>query len=188
MFTNVLSSYSKTKLMGYTHYWDLKNATDDFQKQFRIVVSEVTVLKERLPEHSLSAGGYYKDEPLKIFGSCGKSKPEITNDHICFNGDARNDLWHEDFYLGINSRKEFNFCKTARKPYDFFVCLVLISAANHIDGFEFSSDGGYKDWAEVLDFYKDFNDYYISDNLKLNLIKNFPNYNFDEIQEKVLVY
>ena len=174
--------------MGYTHYWNLKNTTDKFEKQFAIVISEITVLKERLPEHSLSAGGYYKEEPLKLFGGDGKGKPTINKDYISFNGSQKNDMWHEGFYLGTGSEKDFNFCKTARKPYDFMVCLVLISAANHIDGFEFSSDGGFKDWAEVLEFYKDFNDYYISENLKTNLIKNFPNYNFDEITEKVLVY
>lgn len=173
--------------MGYTHYWNLKNTTDKFQKQFAIVVSEITVLKERLPEHSLSAGGYYKEEPLKICGEDGKGKPIINNECICFNGSSKNDLYHEGFYLGKDSERDFNFCKTARKPYDFLVCLVLISAANHIDGFEFSSDGNFKDWMEVLDFYKEFNDYYISENLKFNLIKNFPNYNFEKVGEKVLV-
>lgn len=47
----------------------------------------------------------------------------------------------------------FNFCKTARKPYDFFVCAVLILAKIHFgDRIKVSTDGTLEDWLPVIDF------------------------------------
>ena len=68
---------------------------------------------------------------------------------------------------GVN----FDFCKTARKPYDFVVCTMLLSLANHLENFEFSSDGDKDDWKPVVDFYLKENNNYISDNLKKSLEK-----------------
>ena len=41
-----------------------------------------------------------------------------------FNGIG--DLSHETFALNVGEN-EWNFCKTARKPYDLAVCMILLS-------------------------------------------------------------
>ena len=62
-------------------------------------------------------------------------------------------LDHESFFLTPETTN-WNFCKTARKPYDLLVCAVLLSAYN-ILGYELSSDGGFEDWQPAIDFYLD---------------------------------
>jgi hypothetical protein len=124
-----------------------------------------------LPKHSETAGGHFRNEELILRGSDGTGKPEITDTFINFNGYKRKHLDHETFY--IEWSKEFFkdwggfcFCKTARKPYDMFVCLCLLSLANHITGFEFSSDGDKDDWEPAIEFYKNFRNSTLSPNLE----------------------
>ena len=57
---------------------------------------------------------------------------------IRFNGVG--DLAHETFMVDRVSR-EFEFCKTNRKPYDLAVCGVLILVSLYAEGGEISSDG-----------------------------------------------
>lgn len=57
---------------------------------------------------------------------------------IRFNGVG--ELSHETFLIERFSR-EFEFCKTNRKPYDLAVCGVLILISLYADGGEISSDG-----------------------------------------------
>ena len=66
---------------------------------------------------------------------------------------------HEDFYLTkINSG--FNFCKTARKPYDLVVCASLIMINELVpDAFEIGSDGSIHDWQYAIDFLDEHIDY-----------------------------
>ena len=51
------------------------------------------------------------------------------------------------------------------------VCLTLLALANHIEGFEFSSDGDLDDWQPAIDFYKNYNGGVISENLEKSLSK-----------------
>ena len=47
-------------------------------------------------------------------------------DEIIFNGNSIGDLDHETFYINKkNDQESFNFCKTARKPYDLAVWHLL---------------------------------------------------------------
>ena len=49
-----------------------------------------------------------------------------NKDEIMFNGMAIKGLDHETFYINKkNDRESFNFCKTARKPYDLAVWHLL---------------------------------------------------------------
>lgn len=57
---------------------------------------------------------------------------------IRFNGVA--EQAHETFMVDRVSR-EFEFCKTNRKPYDLAVCSVLILISLYADNGEISSDG-----------------------------------------------
>ena len=47
---------------------------------------------------------------------------------------------------------DFNFCKTARKPYDLLVCACLIAAKKELN-YEVHSDGKKEDWQPAIDFY-----------------------------------
>ena len=156
--------------MGYTHYWDLKKPTADTREQVKTAFAEVAILFDKLPQSSTSAGGYYVDEKLRLFGGNGTGKLLINDEALIFNGDAKQSLDHETFYFDITNLSEFNFCKTARKPYDFAVCVALLAMANHIDGFTFSSDGDLEDWKPAIDFYNTHIGY-ISEDLKLNISK-----------------
>lgn len=157
--------------MGYTHYWKLKRVPN--KEQTRKAFMEIEALIETMPTKSETAGGHYNDCDVVLRGGTGEGKPEININEICFNGDAKKHLDHETFYFDFNNDKEigFAFCKTARKPYDQAVCLSLLSLANHIEGFEFSSDGDKDDWEPAIEFYLNRNGNYISDNLKYSLDK-----------------
>ena len=91
----------------------------------------------------------------------GKPKPpEVSPDMIRFNG--WKDEGHETFLVtrempdwSIDKSSSFDFCKTARKPYDLAVCLVLLSMSRHAPkSFKVSSDGDWDgDWTEARDVY-----------------------------------
>jgi hypothetical protein len=77
----------------------------------------------------------------QIKGESGYNRPTISNDTIGFNGDASKGEDHESFILGRTARG-FQFCKTARKPYDRFVKAVLIIANFYAPGaLKVSCDG-----------------------------------------------
>ena len=138
--------------MGYTNYWENLGHKDD-ATNFLKVVEEAKKLYDNLPEHSESAGGYHSADPLKLCGWDGTGEPVFTETEISFNGDATLGLDHESFRVTPNTSK-FDFCKTARKPYDLMVCAVLISMKKHLVTFSYSSDGNSDDWKPAKAFYK----------------------------------
>jgi hypothetical protein len=112
-----------------------------------------------LPEHSESAGGYSKEFPLVIRGGDGTGEPVFDlNKGILLNGDgeSEDDLSHEAFYFDPNVDTDFTFfCKTARKPYDFVVCCLLLSLKKRLNDFSYTSDGeDESDWKPAKDFIK----------------------------------
>ena len=77
----------------------------------------------------------------QIKGGDGTGRPEIGNDRIVFNGDASKGEDHETMVLERQGGG-FQFCKTARKPYDRFVKAVLIVANYYAPGvLEVTCDG-----------------------------------------------
>jgi hypothetical protein len=48
---------------------------------------------------------------------------------------------HETFYISPRYTKEWNFCKTARKPYDTVVVAFLVMLNDVNPDFTWSSDG-----------------------------------------------
>jgi len=142
--------------MGYTSYFELKTPSQDCQKEFKQVRKEVRKVLKNLPEFSETAGGCFKEEPIIIRGGSGTGKPTINTKVICFNGDSSKDLNHETFYFPFDGKRfSFAFCKTARKPYDFMVCITLLSLRNNVTGFKFSSDGNTKDWEPAIKYYEE---------------------------------
>lgn len=140
--------------MGYTHYWTPKKATAEKWNKFIEVAKE---LKSNLPKYSESAGGCYGEDAanwkrvLKISGGMGTGKPNFNQKEVWFNGDEKRGLDHETFFIAPD-KNEWNFCKTARKPYDLLVCAVLIAAYEYLD-YDVSSDGRLEDWLPAIEYY-----------------------------------
>ena len=111
--------------MGYTHYFDQKTIPQD--KWNKIVKAVSKILND---DSDILANGY---------GEAG-TKPVISDNYISFNGIA--DDAHETLYISQFPKLEFNFCKTARKPYDSVVVKVLQTCKDIApESFELSSDG-----------------------------------------------
>lgn len=144
--------------MGYTHYWTPKPYCVN-ESKWKDFIAEVKELKAALPKYSESAGGSYGEDAknwkrtLKIRGGSGSGKAIINQNEVCFNGDEKRNLNHETFYI-TPQPQDWNFCKTARKPYDLFVCVVLLAAHNHLD-YEVRSDGNLDDWMPAIELYSE---------------------------------
>lgn len=135
--------------MGYTHYWYQNELPEKEFKDFTYAVRNLLEATD-IP----IVGG---------FGDPG-TQPVITSELVSFNG--LEDDSHETFYFqripdarGFSSRKDyagFNFCKTARKPYDIVAVAALCIADVIFEGhIEISSDGMPEEWAEGLEFAKE---------------------------------
>lgn len=127
--------------MGYTHYFtttrEIERETwNEFVSEFRRLLDTTAV---------------------DIAGWDGSGSPEITDEVIRFNGlDGEYDLSHETFTLHRNpaTADGFNFCKTARKPYDEVVTAGLILAKIFFgDAISIGSDGSWYDWEEGRNLY-----------------------------------
>lgn len=132
--------------MGYTHYWRFhkgKIETEALRKTFDEVSTECQILLENL------------DPKIIICGGLGEGSPIMNETEIWFNGDSREGLDHETFNISWKGKDGFNFCKTARKPYDLLVCMCLLSFRQHFprNVFELSSDGNAEEWQEAVDLY-----------------------------------
>lgn len=116
--------------MGYTHYFKLKKLSKaNFDKVAKDVKIIETALKGMVP------------------------LTNNTNDKVIdLNGVGANQ--HENLWLE-KSGDGFNFCKTARKPYDIAICLALLSLKFHATNTEISSDGDNEEWALPFKMYKD---------------------------------
>ena len=111
--------------MGYTHYWNFieEPSREKFIEFAEGVKQWVATAQE--------AGIEIADE-------------EYGDDKIVFNGVGANS--HETFYVSADG-VDFNFCKTAQKPYDTAVTASLILAKKIFgDNIKISSDGDWSDW------------------------------------------
>ena len=120
--------------MGYTHYWaQQRNYTE-------AEWSQITATIKAIIEAS--------DVPVeREYMTVRKTCPIFTDDDILFNGVG--DDGHETFVFTREVAEEptyrkgegdFQFCKTARKPYDEIVVACLI-AASEMGVITWSSDG-----------------------------------------------
>jgi len=114
--------------MGYTNYWYQKKSFSE--SEWKRVKDEYDYIKE-------ICEGIIIDESEK---AKKEWKLKDDDDVIVFNGNSIGGLDHETFVLCKHPRKEesyvgedlsFNFCKTARKPYDIAVWHLLFFAKNN---------------------------------------------------------
>jgi len=123
--------------MGYTHYWTVKTELD--RAEFGAFALDVKALAR-------AAGACH----VTIRGWNGESStaPEFNNAEISLNGYGEDS--HESFIISQGDTG-FQFCKTARKPYDLVVTAALcLFAARFGDAVEVSSDGTPGDWQNGL--------------------------------------
>ncbi len=127
------------KAIGYTHYFpQLRPLTDE---EWNGITADIKALCAASPVTLCNGSGDIGSDPEFLVGA------------IAFNGeDNMNDDAHETFWLP-KSDTDFNFCKTARKPYDLIVTAALC-AVNHRapHAFRIGSDGDIEDWQDGLEF------------------------------------
>jgi len=73
--------------MGYTHYWSVPTVpyTHDLNTWMKFV-KDCKILYRNMPEHTDTAGGCCKDEPLFIDGDLITKYPSFNKNEIRFNG------------------------------------------------------------------------------------------------------
>jgi len=128
--------------MGYTHYWTFnkpkKGKARLAEKKYQSAVKDCAKL---IRAYYIANGGL---SGYSAHTEAGKY------DGILFNGKGSDA--HEDFSLRATYKEnldEFNFCKTARKPYDVVVVACLLILKYHLkELIHVSSDGFSEDWQE----------------------------------------
>jgi hypothetical protein len=116
--------------MGYTHYFQLHNKPSK--------EGWISFIKGA---ENLIAQAW--DTSLEV---------EIGEDFISINGVGEES--HETFFFSKVS-KEWEFCKTARKPYDKVVTSVLILAKYLFPTMYLKSDGNWEEWIEGRELFKE---------------------------------
>lgn len=123
--------------MGYTHYWTQnKNIKQAEWDKFLKFVRNATVMSG-----------------VEIVDGSGEkgTKPNLDNEVIALNGSDRDS--HETFAMYNDNGGQWNFCKTARKPYDKVVVACLESALENNIITEWTSDGNPTDHKAGLDLH-----------------------------------
>lgn len=141
----------------YSHYWTW-HTTPDINKLKQCIADMARIVREQ--------------NVCTIRGWDGTGEPLIEELAISFNGDSEaraeygDTLDHETFSFPgytFTNRPEwdtepesvFNFCKTARKPYDAVVTACLLVARDHFDEsvLSINSDGWWHEWANGYKLY-----------------------------------
>ena len=141
--------------MGYTHYWkfkngvapkDIENGCEKFKEAVKLFKACLTECNEKTRYPNWGENSFKEEVPMKLAGGNGYGEPIITDTEVIFNGERKDDNCHETFIICVD-RDGWDFCKTARKPYDTAVCLALLSFKEVFgDDFEYTSDGGENEW------------------------------------------
>jgi hypothetical protein len=133
--------------MGYTSYWSATAAPVPAEAFGRLASD----CREVIFPAAAHLG-------IALASGDGTGEPEVTEGQIIFNGSEVNDGDHETFYLLAGELPGFSFCKTARKPYDLVVSVVLLRAAHHYGAaIDIASDGrwdGDDEWVPPRAWYR----------------------------------
>lgn len=112
--------------MGYTHCWNEKHVGKERWRKFKGAVQEM------IDRHN-------QELPIDWEYDEADKPPQVDDNCVRFNG--RGDDGHETFMIERLGRGQFEFCKTARKPYDVYVVACLILLHHYKPQFTWRSDG-----------------------------------------------
>jgi len=126
--------------MGYTHYWEIKQ---------NLTASEWMKIQQKARALIKKA----RAKGICVAGGAGEGSPEVSSKEIWLNGCAKKKWKHKYAYPGADQahetfsfkpkKREFDFCKTAEKPYDALVVSILNEARKIAPKkIRVSSDGG----------------------------------------------
>ena len=120
--------------MGYTHYFETVETID----------------KNTWKQITDGFGKILTTTNVRICGSDGHTDTpiKINENLISFNGFSSDS--HETMVLQ-REKSDWNFCKTAMKPYDEVVVALLSLVMTLTDNVKVSSDGEIEDWKEGKD-------------------------------------
>ena len=146
--------------MGYTHYWKFNLDYEINSEKWKEIVDDFNKILDVEIDIPGRPTNYYDGTDgmtrlRNILEQDSDQRLEITDKEIRFNGRDEGDRGHETFSLQRKSDKRledyatrldrnyiFDFCKTARKPYDIVVCCLLIILKHRLGNMiEISSDG-----------------------------------------------
>lgn len=126
--------------MGYTHYWEFAQNPKDIKDGAKKFKKSVALLKKCI-----------KDINVPLAGGMGTGKPVLTDTKVCFNGVDDDSYETCGIVLDNPTDYGFDFCKTARMPYDPVVCVTLLCFKRFFgDDFKYSSDGSSTEEGWVL--------------------------------------
>ena len=126
--------------MGYTHYFTFnktKTPAAKVEKQYQLAVGHCQKLVRSYYKQFGGLSGYSAHTKQGAYGG------------LLVNG--KGDEGHEEFSLREHFKQNegFNFCKTARKPYDLVIVGCLAILKHYLkDAIDVSSDGDCFDWNE----------------------------------------
>jgi len=115
--------------MGYTHYFQLH-----------------TQPSVEAWAHFIKGANQLLEQAWDI-----ETEHELTDEFIVINGIGKES--HETFVFS-KSNSEWDFCKTAKKPYDNVVTAVLILAKYLFPSMYLRSDGSWGDWIEGRELFE----------------------------------
>lgn len=132
--------------MGFTHYWDMtRNISERNFKKLTSDMKKIEAFVEAITEPT---------EAFSLHHANGENKGVLYySDTFGFNGDGSIGADHESMHINLGANDSWTFCKTARKPYDLAVCLILISLKYHIRSTRVSSDGDTADWQNAFNLW-----------------------------------
>ncbi len=131
--------------MGYTHYWNTKRTDNQVHELDQMLWTKKFVpLVKQIFKLAAEDGIVLADGN----GTPG-TRPKATKDEIVFNGAEPN--MYETCVVK-RSGMDFEFCKTAHRPYDTVVVAVILAAKQIFgDNFSWSSDGEGPDFQDGRD-------------------------------------
>lgn len=125
--------------MGYTHYWSFKKFKGEAKAQEAAYQTAIKQCAKIVKTYYKAAGGISGYTAHTAIGQYGGLE---------VNGKGEES--HETFAMPEHfGETDFEFCKTARKPYDVVVTACLATMKHYLGyGINVSSDGRRDDWWE----------------------------------------
>jgi hypothetical protein len=143
--------------MGYTHYWTFRKPAGipaaELEKNYQQAVKDCVKVIKEYQKNALGSdrlSGYSAHTKPGQYGGVNVNGKQ-DNAHEPF---TLPEHFSDNFKLYVNDGSAgmsgaFNFCKTARKPYDMVVVACLSILKYRLgDAVDVSSDGTIEDWSE----------------------------------------